>query len=146
MLTTELVRGPVTGAPDIDALASEDLADLEALARLAWQRGRHDDARDIVHGLIVLQRDNPDFWTLLGEVERDAGELDAAWAAMNEGMELDTTYARAVALADVHLLRGDLERASDALTFVRLNWPADDDECVSELDARLARQRDGSTV
>ena len=145
MLTTELIRSPVAGAPDTDALAHEDLVELEALARLAWRRGRHDDARAIVHGLLVLRRDNPNFWTLLGEIERDAGNLDAAWEAMNQGLELETTHARAVALADVHLLRGDLDRASHLLTFIRLSWPADDDHSMVELTRRLARQRDGGS-
>jgi Flp pilus assembly protein TadD len=146
MLTTELIQGPLEGTPNSDALAPEDLADLESLARIARQRGKYADARDIVHGLIVLQRENPRFWMLLGEIERDDDELDAAWSAMNQALELDTTYACAVALADVHLLRGDLERAEDLIGFVRLNWPADNDENVIALDERLARQRDGSSV
>jgi tetratricopeptide (TPR) repeat protein len=101
MTTRELAEREPGGSLPEQTLSRADLAQLFELAEQAHRDGDLDAARDILHGLIVLDRQSSSAWASLGRVEKDAGLLEDARAAFAfvvglepDNAELATELAR----------------------------------------------------
>lgn len=81
MRTRELAQREPSGSVPAQRLSSAEFAQLFELAEQAYGDGALGDARDILHGLIVLDRQFTSAWALLGRVERNAGLMEDARAA-----------------------------------------------------------------
>jgi Flp pilus assembly protein TadD len=93
MTTRELVQREPSGSLPDERLSRDQFVQLLKLAEQAHVNGDLDNARDLLHGLIVLDRQSSSAWALLGKVERAAGRMEDARAAFAFalGLEPDNT-------------------------------------------------------
>src|SRR5215469_18461379 len=72
-------------------------ADAHNLLGVALHRqGLSDDAMKSVREAIRINPNNPNFYCNLGEMERQAGQLDAAEAALSRALVIDPNYTQAL--------------------------------------------------
>jgi cytochrome c-type biogenesis protein CcmH/NrfG len=81
MTTRELAQREPRGSLPEEKLSTDQFLQLFKLAEQALVNHNLDDARALIHGLIVLNRQSSPAWALLGRVERAAGLLEDARAA-----------------------------------------------------------------
>ena len=87
--TAELARRAPEGSLPDKRLSSEEFDSLFKLAEKAHADRDFASAREILHGLIVLDRGRASAWVLLGRVEWAAGRIADAHAALSFAHELE---------------------------------------------------------
>jgi hypothetical protein len=89
MTTRQLAQREPSGSVPADGLTKEQFVQFFALAEQARANGDLDAARDLLHGLITIDRRSSSAWTLLGRVERDAALIEDARAAFAFALGLE---------------------------------------------------------
>jgi Flp pilus assembly protein TadD len=110
LTTRELAQREPSGSLPEQKLDNAEFAQLFELAEQVHVNGDLDDARDLLHGLIVLDRQSTSAWALLGRIERDAGLMEDARAAFAFALALEPDNAE---------LTMELARVDQALHAVR---------------------------
>jgi tetratricopeptide (TPR) repeat protein len=122
--TTELARKPPEGQLPTAPLDAQSRAQLFDLAMLGHEQGDHEGARDILHGLVVLNRADARAWALLGRVEYSLKELEGACDALSRALNLSRKdWDTALDLAEVHAALNEKKEAEALLTYVTLEAP-----------------------
>lgn len=118
--TSDLARNPPGG--DLDGgLDPQSSAQLYELAVRGHATGDDEGARDILHGLVVLNRQDARAWALLGRVEHSLKQLDGACDALTRALNLSRTdWDTALELAEVHAALEEKKEAEALLTYVTL--------------------------
>lgn len=128
MLTTrELTEREPDG--DIEeTLSGSERRELFLLAREALNSRQLAEARQILHGLVVLSRDDVQAWTLLAEVEVADGKLEDARDAYQFALSLgESELAPALRLAELEAQLGETRRAWRRATWIATQYQLDDD-------------------
>ncbi len=125
--TKELTQGEPDG--DVSAeLTPGEARELFILAREARKTGQLNEARQILHGLVVLDRNDAQAWTLLADVEADAGNLDDARDAYTYALSLgESELEPALRLAETEAELGETRRAWRRATWIATQYQLDDD-------------------
>lgn len=120
MRTTELAdHAPSGECPQ--TLDVEGRSQLLQLAARGLAQGDAEAARDVLHGLLVMDRTDVRAWAMLGEAERALAQLEDARAAYDVALSLSPRdFATAFALAEVQFSLGNRDRAEALLTYVTL--------------------------
>ena len=122
--TSELARTPPSGDLPSARLDAQSRAQLFDLAKHGDVGGDREAARDILHGLIVLDRRDAKAWALLGHVEHELHNLDGACDALTKALALQRKdWDTALELAEVHRELNDADEAQALLTYVTLQAP-----------------------
>ncbi|MEO0459800.1 MAG: hypothetical protein AAF219_03070 [Myxococcota bacterium] len=127
LTTTDLVRREPDGELPSTPLPVSERLELFTLAKRGLVSRQLNDARDVLHGLLVLERGNAGYWSLLGEVERAAGKPNDACEAFSmslsyDGQQLDV----AVQLVELLGECGETTRAWRLATWIAGHPNCDD--------------------
>lgn len=119
--TSDLARTPARGEFPHHALDEGGIEQLLEIAARGERQGDYADARDLLHGLLVLDRQHAKAWALLGRVERHLGQPEEARAALSMALQLaDHDFDSALELAEVNVQLGQHDSAEALLTWVAL--------------------------
>lgn len=122
--TSDLARARPSGTTPAAGLDAAARADLFELAASGMRGGNLTAARDLLQGLVVLERENARAWAMLGRVERDLGNLADAREALAFALALAREdWDTALDLAEVQARLGEKDRAQGLLSYVTLNGP-----------------------
>src|ERR1043166_3485888 len=86
--TSDLAPQPPEGHLPAARLDPRARAQLFDLAMVGHEQGDHEAARDILHGLVVLNRQDARAWALLGRVEFSLKQLQHACEALSRALNL----------------------------------------------------------
>ena len=119
--TSELVRSAPSGELPEGGLDAQTRSQLYDLAVRGHATGDDEGARDILHGLVVLNRLDARCWALLGRVERKLNALDGACDALTRALSIQRKdWDTALELAEVHAQMNDRSESEALLTYVAL--------------------------
>lgn len=119
--TCELARAAPQGELPAARLDAQSRTQLLDLAVRGHEQGDDEAARDILHGLVVLNRQDARAWALLGRVERSLTRLDDACDALSKALSLSRKdWDTALELAEVHAALNEKKEAQALLTYVTL--------------------------
>ena len=122
--TSQLVRSAPQGELPEGGLDVRSGEQLYSLAVLGHRQGDYEGARDILHGLLVLNRQDARAWALLGKVEHALKQLDGACDALTRALSLARKdWDTALELAEVHAQLDEPNEAEALLTYVALEAP-----------------------
>lgn len=119
--TSELARNPPAGELPKADLDAQSRAQLYDLAVRGHATGDDEAARDILHGLVVLNRQDARAWALLGRVEHALKQLDGACDALSKALAISRKdWDTALELAEVHAELDEENEAQALLTYVTM--------------------------